>query len=712
MKVCLISAPTANQFDGRAVGEMEAARIMGELAPVGILSLAAVLEAKGLQPEVVDLNRVYYEWQQKSKRNQDSSKADFCSFAGDYFADRDFDFFGFSTVCSSYPLTLRIAAEVKRAYPRSVVVLGGPQASVVDVSTLRAYSSIDLVVRGEAEQTLPDLVDALAGDRPLAAIPGITFRRNEDGEIVRNPAAPLVADLDALPFPAFHLFPDVRFCRHFPLELGRGCPFSCTFCSTNDFFRRNFRLKSPAQMIADMRRVKQTYGINSFELVHDMFTVDRKRVVAFCEALLESKRKNEEDAFIWGCSARTDCVDEELIELMSKAGCRGIFFGIETGSRRMQKIIDKGLELNDSAERVRSCDKFRISTAVSLMAGFPEETMDDLRDTAAFFVDSLRYDHADPQLSILAPLADTPIQRQHKDSLQLNDDVADMSYRGWRQESQDHAMIAGHPEIFSSFYSAPLPHLEREFLKELRDFLLSGMRAFRRLLLGLHQDSGNVVDVFQRWQEWRAKNGVHFSNGDRTAYYAQSVFPADFFRFVREHYIPVASKAPVAITALVEYEAAVLGRDRESDELALESDDLRAKQEQVSDDQLSHDNEELLSQDSRPQLRPGVNVIELPADYKEIVQRLRQRSPLHDIPSRPVKLAIRRTPPGPAEVRQLSPLSAELLDLCEGRLTVQEIAAEFLLRNIEIAGVPAGKLCLAGIEILRQQRLIALSSPG
>jgi radical SAM superfamily enzyme YgiQ (UPF0313 family) len=712
MKVCLISAPTANQFDGRAVGEMEAARIMGELAPVGILSLAAVLEAKGLQPEVVDLNRVYYEWQQKSKRNQDSSKADFCSFAGDYFADRDFDFFGFSTVCSSYPLTLRIAAEVKRAYPRSVVVLGGPQASVVDVSTLRAYSSIDLVVRGEAEQTLPDLVDALAGDRPLAAIPGITFRRNEDGEIVRNPAAPLVADLDALPFPAFHLFPDVRFCRHFPLELGRGCPFSCTFCSTNDFFRRNFRLKSPAQMIADMRRVKQTYGINSFELVHDMFTVDRKRVVAFCEALLESKRKNEEDAFIWGCSARTDCVDEELIELMSKAGCRGIFFGIETGSRRMQKIIDKGLELNDSAERVRSCDKFRISTAVSLMAGFPEETMDDLRDTAAFFVDSLRYDHADPQLSILAPLADTPIQRQHKDSLQLNDDVADMSYRGWRQESQDHAMIAGHPEIFSSFYSAPLPHLEREFLKELRDFLLSGMRAFRRLLLGLHQDSGNVVDVFQRWQEWRAKNGVHFSNGDRTAYYAQSVFPADFFRFVREHYIPVASKAPVAITALVEYEAAVLGRDRESDELALESDDLRAKQEQVSDDQLSRDNEELLSQDSRPQLRPGVNIIELPADYKEIVQRLRQRSPLHDIPSRPVKLAIRRTPPGPAEVRQLSPFSAELLDLCEGRLTVQEITAEFLLRNIEIAGVPAGKLCLAGIEILRQQRLIALSSPG
>src|SRR5438552_3900675 len=282
-------------------------------------------------PEAADLNRVYYDWRQKSKQNE----IDFCNFAGAYFASRDFDFFGFSTVCSSYPLTLRIAAEVKRLHPESVVVLGGPQASVVDVSTMRAYPFIDLVVRGEAEQGLPALVDALGRDSDLAAVPGMTFRRNEDGEIVRSPDAPLVLDLDALPFPAFHLFPDVRFCRHFPLELGRGCPFACTFCSTNDFFRRRFRLKSPAQMIADMRRVKQTYDINSFELVHDMFTVDRKRVVEFCEALLESKEE-----FTWGSSARTDCIDEELIALMAKAGCRGIFFGIETGSKRMQKIID------------------------------------------------------------------------------------------------------------------------------------------------------------------------------------------------------------------------------------------------------------------------------------------------------------------------------------------------------------------------------------
>lgn len=683
MKVCLISAPTANQFDARPVAEPEASRIMGELAPVGLLSLAAVLEAKGLHPEVVDLNRIYYNWL------QDSNKTDFCAFAGDWFAGRDFDFFGFSTVCSSYPLTLRLAAEVKRAHRNSVIALGGPQASVVDIATLRAFPAIDLIVRGEAEQSLPELVDALTAAGSLAAVPGITFRHQ--GEATRNPEAPLVADLDALPFPAFHLFPDVRHCRHFPLELGRGCPFACTFCSTNDFFRRKFRLKTPEHMIAEMRRVRQTYGINSFELVHDMFTVDRKRVVAFCEALLESQEN-----FTWGCSARTDCVDEELIELMSRAGCRGIFFGIESGSVRMQKVIDKGLELNDSADRVRSCDKFKINTAVSLMAGFPDETMDDLRATAAFFVDSLRYDHADPQLSILAPLAATPIQKQHKDALVLSDDAADMSYRGWRQEAPDHAMIAGHPEIFSSFYSVPLPHLEREFVRELRDFLLNGMRAFRRLLLGVHQDSGNILDVFRQWREWRRENGADVAGGARTAYYAQAGFPSDFFQFVRQRYIPAASKAPLAITVLLEYEMAVSGRDQES--------------ELVGDEGMNEAENDALLPDSRPQLPAGVRVIGVPADYQEILRRLVQKSPLHDLPVNPVKLAIRRTSSGPAEVRQLSPLSAELLGLCEGGMTFKEITAEFQKRKIELPGIPPDRACLVGIEILRQQRLIALAS--
>src|SRR5260370_17201619 len=131
------------------------------------------------------------------------------------------------------------------------------------------------------------------------------------------------------------------------------------------------------------------------------------------------------------------------------------------------------------------------------------------------------------------------------------------------------------------------------------------MGAFRRVLLGLHQDSGDVVDVFQQWREWRAKNGVNFSSGDRTAYYAQSGFPADFLEFVRRHYIPAASKAPLAITALVEYEPALLGPDLESHQ-----------------EHVSHDLEKPISPPSRPPLLPAVNVVPAPPHYHQLVRRL------------------------------------------------------------------------------------------
>src|SRR5262249_18030587 len=175
-------------------------------------------------------------------------------------------------------------------------------------------------------------------------------------------------------------------------------------------------------------------------------------------------------------------------------------------------------------------------------------------------------------------------------------------------------------------------------------------------------------------------------------YYAHGGFRSDFFCFVRLRYIPAASKAPIAITTLVEYEAALLGCDHESENR-----------------QDPEDTEELISPDSRPRLLQGVNIIELPADYQEIARRLRLRIPLGDMPNQAVKLAIRRAASGPAEVRQLSPLSADLLGLCQEGLTVEQIAAEFRQNKIEVSGIPADMLCLAGLEILRQQRLIGVA---
>ncbi len=689
MKICLVSAPTANDFDDPQIAESDAVRTIAEHAPLGILSLAAVLEQRGTVPEIIDLNRLYYDCLRSEEYKQ--KKIDFCTYAAHYFESLSFDFWGFSTICSSYPLTLRIAREVKRLHPNANIALGGPQASVVDVETMKSFPFIDFVVRGEAENTFPMLLDVISGGGLFSAIPGITYRHRCD--VLRNLNAPVIEDLDCLPFPAFHLYPYMHACEIAPLELGRGCPFACTFCSTNDFFRRRFRLKSPAHIVGEMKQIKQTYGIKSFDMVHDMFTVDRKRVVAFCNAVLESGEE-----FCWGCSARTDCIDDELTALMARAGCKGIFFGIESGSARMQKIIDKGLDLDEAAGRVQCNDKHKIKTAVSLITGFPEETVDDLRDTVNFFMDSARYDYADPQLCLLAPLAETPIQTKHRESLIFDDIISDMSFQGWQQDPADRQMIADYPDIFPNFYSVPTPYLDRQYIKELREFILNGMVTFRWLLVGLHQDSGGLMDVFTSWRRWHNVNKGAYPNGNPTVYYASVCFREDFFEFIRTEYIRNA-RAVVALSALLEYEALF---------------DSETKKQSGSDEGAQDEAQDfggLITPEVVPVLATGIRVIGLNADYNKIIRCLRKKGRLSKVRGHRATLAIRDSAERRTEVLQLSPLSVELLGLCDGHRNVRDIVERFSLLEPQVNGVPAAKACIFGLEMLRRQRLVVILAP-
>ena len=112
-----------------------------------------------------------------------------------------------------------------------------------------------------------------------------------------------------------------------------------------------------------------------------------------------------------------------------------------------------------------------------------------------------------------------------------------MSYRGWDQQPADQALIARHPDIFPNFYTIPTPFIDHEFVKELRDFLLCGMKALRHLLLDLHQASGNVLEVFEEWRGWRRDAKGPFPEGTRADYYAGPDFPCDFVEFVQTQYL-------------------------------------------------------------------------------------------------------------------------------------------------------------------------------
>ena len=692
MKFCIVSPPTVTEFD-KDLAETDAIRHLAEHAPVGVLTLAGVLDAAGRPLEVVDMNVLYYDYLHSEA--WDDPAVDFSDYAVADLSRRDYDVIGFGTICSSYPLTLRIATGLRQARPEAPILLGGPQASVVDVPTLEAFPAVDFVVRGEAEETLPRLLDALVEDADLEGFAGLTYRKG--GRVMRNPGADLIADLDALPMPAYHLYPYLQQASYIPLELGRGCPYACTFCSTNDFFRRKFRLKTPGLIVEQMSELKKRYDIAVFDLIHDMFTVDRRKVVEFCEAVLASG-----ESFYWNCSARTDRIDAELLELMSEAGCRGVFFGIETGSQTLQKTVKKGLVLTDAMVKIRAASERNISVAASLITGFPDETEDDFRDTAGFFVDALRYANASPQLHILAPLGDTPLYRRYQDQLTFDDIVSDMAHQGWDQNTRDRELIAAHPEIFPSFYAIPTP-LDRPYIKEVRSFLLSGFRVFRWLLVALHQEEGHILEAFDAFVAWRDARvrGTAAEEDDRVPYFQGKAFREDFVAFVRERYLD-GSPTSAVLAAILDYETSfddVLVDDPTTDVPSPEEIE-NGKMQRLA-----------FQPGSVPGLASGVKFLEVDVDYQKLMECIVERRNFDEVPRVRQKLASRKLPGAWPEVLQLSPISAAVLELCDGGRTVEDISRS-LKPPSNWADVPADKACLIGLELLRHDGLIEDATPA
>jgi radical SAM superfamily enzyme YgiQ (UPF0313 family) len=682
MRVCLISPPTVTEFNERQLSEKEAFRIIAEYAPLGILSLAAVLEGRGVTPHVFDLNPIYYDY----VRTGGGKRLTFSAHVVGLLAEMPCDVFGFGTICSSYPLTLRIARGLKRLRPEATVILGGPQASVVDAQTLKEFPFVDFILRGESEVTLPQLLDAVAsGGAGVERIKGLTYRRG--GEVVRMPNAPVIEDLDGLPLPAFHLYPRIRDCRVFPLEAGRGCPFACTFCSTNDFFRRRFRLKSPGTLVGQMRLIKQTYGVNSFDLIHDMFTVDRRKVLSFCEAVEDSG-----EGFRWSCSARTDCLDDETLDARARAGCNGIFFGVDSGSERMQEVLHKGLDMREAAERVARASRRGIKTVVSLITGFHEETEDDVRATVRFFGEALRYKGASAQLHLLAPLAETPVTTLHREQLVYDEIFSDISFQGWEQDPEDLGLIVAHRDIFTNFYAVPTRWLDRGRLVELREFLLRGVARHLWLMVFLHQGSGDLSRVFDEWKTWARASGLGpVGGGGIRDYYRSLQFTDDLLNFVRSRYPEVWGGRHLAAT-LAEVEAA-LPPLREGPPVG------RPKGARVR-----RGGARPLSADSVPVMAGGVRLIQVSADYKRLIRCLRSRGRLDRLPAEQFSLVLARVG---GEVKILQPNSAtrRLLELCDGSRNLLEVAGSFASVE-QFEDVSAEKAGLYGVLALNRQGLV------
>ncbi len=682
MRVCLVNAPIGTDYKDPSEFNSEYIREESCYPQLGILSLAAVLENAGWPTKIFDINRAFFEFADTAGELRIHTFAD---AAAEQVAALDADIYGFGSICSGYPVTLRVARSLKALRPQSTILIGGPQASVVAEQTLAAFPFADFILRGEAEQSLPSLLAELEGGRRFQAVPGLTYRSAFG--VQRNSDAPVVMDLDALPFPAYHLTGELRGSQVASLELGRGCPFACTFCSTNDFFRRRYRLRSPERVLEDMCALDSEYGIRRFQLNHDMFTVDAKRVREFCRFMIDSGK-----GYTWNCSARTDCVDEELIGLMAEAGCREIFFGVETGSDRMQKVIDKHLNIRRAHEIIDITERAGVGSTVSLIAGFHEETWEDVRQTLEMYMHSARTPQSKPQLNILAPLANTPLHLKHRHELALAEFCSDISHQGRRRDDEDTAMIKGNPDIFSSFYLVPTPYLDRAMIFELREFLNNASARLRWILAGAGQTAGGIAHVFVDWVKRRKSLHPDLAGSELRWYYRLPLFATEFCGFLRDNF---ASNTKAIV--LIEFYDAISMEDACDEPPILPGVELGCEEPADLSDVV------VIKNQSR--------ILELEWDLKQVIDTIIEDEDA-ELERSQHFYAVPQDSYQQASLCEISVYLAKVAELCDGHRTV----AEVIERLKDQIGITPESECMklywSLLEEARSEGIIAIYRPA
>lgn len=351
MKVLLINAPIPD-IRGEGLGLVEVVS-----PPLGISYIAAVLEQEGVEVELCDA--------QNLNMSFDDIARDISEFNPDII--------GISCFTPNYPQAQQVAELAKHVAPEALTVIGGPHVTFTAARTLKETPFIDVVVRGEGEYTMLDLVKAAEGELEVTAIPGISYRwRNR---FVNNPDRPFIEDLDSLPFPARHLWPEEyisRGMKEVPVITSRGCPYGCVFCSTSRMAGRSFRARSPENVVNELQQVVEEYDFTRFVFNDDTFTLNQQRVLDICSEI-QQRGLN----ITWACSARVDTVTPELLSRISEAGCNMIYYGVESGNQQiLDHFIGKRITLEQAKNAIKWAHDAGIATVASYIIGFPGERLD------------------------------------------------------------------------------------------------------------------------------------------------------------------------------------------------------------------------------------------------------------------------------------------------------------------------------------------------
>lgn len=475
--------------------------------------------------------------------------------------------------------SVRIAQSLRQRLPDAIMVFTGLGPSSRHIDLLESYPHIDVVLRGEAEATAEELVGILtaldergeltreAVRQALEPVTGLTYRKSPT-EVVANPDRALIQDLDTLPLPSLRLYGpvisrateqtrDIKYLsveEHIHLEAGRGCPFTCTFCSNKHLWRRRYRLKSPERLLEEIRIYSEEYGGRKFLLHQQLFTANRHKTAAFCEALIESGMEIE-----WSCFTRTDCVNPELLTLMKRSGCNTIMFGIESGSQRIQDLVRKKTQLDKVRSQIQMVIAHGIKPQLSYIVGFPEETAEDIQATIDMYCRYKFEDDVESQIGLLVPVGGTDV---------LEDNIEDLDFDGvqtttWYTrffDDESYDEMARNPLVFPQNHYVKTSFVDRETLKFIKyfDIVASHLTKSCQYVV-LRKLTALPFETYEAYGRWRAAkdpgelDAQHWDGELRWDSDIASLV-VDFAQFLTEEIAPRDEDGGAILRSLVTYE--------------------------------------------------------------------------------------------------------------------------------------------------------------
>jgi radical SAM superfamily enzyme YgiQ (UPF0313 family) len=344
----------------------------GELPMLGLAFIAASLRDQGHEVKIIDYEVNAWPMQRV--------ESDIRAFAPHVV--------GLTAYITNMKRCARVAAIAKSISADILTILGGPQVSIFPEEAFHS-DSIDMIVMSEGEIIIRNVMNAFGDESKMREVKGVWFR-TKSGEIVRNEKEGLADDLDIFPMPALDLY---EMNKYFPpahihgrrvahLLTSRGCPFKCTFCETKLTFGRSFRYHSTERVLADLEYLIDR-GYDSFQFYDDIFTANKKRVIDLCGGIIARGWKIK-----WMCFTRTNCVSDDLLEMMKKAGCYLITYGGESGDDDLLQLIKKDLTVAKNYEGIAITKKHGIRSQSSFMLGLPTETREQTMKTIEFAISS------------------------------------------------------------------------------------------------------------------------------------------------------------------------------------------------------------------------------------------------------------------------------------------------------------------------------------